>query len=217
MRFLCIIDMVIWASGGIIKHSSIYKGRLAGALRVSERDRHLEKVRYSQVQQEITNIPALLGSTHPLGLLPLWKWVTRIHNGLISEKCPCIHLCKGIKIPIYVCFPSYSVAWPLWPSKACIYLNIHSVPYVFTYYLVSVCGQFCLTKWNSRLWQRGEKKKAQKHWTFPLERAVVTCGERACEPEQPMHVYLVAPANPVRLGKFQSVCVVKALKKNYNA
>lgn len=77
MWFLCIIDMVIWERWGIIKHSSIYKGRLARSLRVSEWDRHLWKVRYSQVQDEMrrkplhppTNFLPLLGSPQPLGVV----------------------------------------------------------------------------------------------------------------------------------------------------
>ena len=68
MRFPCIIDTVISEREGIIKHSSIYKGRLAGSLRVSEWDRHFQEVRYSQFRRRRKNknkFPGFWGSANP--------------------------------------------------------------------------------------------------------------------------------------------------------
>lgn len=72
MQFPCIIDTVISERERIIKHSSIYKGRLAGSLRVSERDRYFQEVRYRQSRREQEGkekqISWLLGVTSPHGL-----------------------------------------------------------------------------------------------------------------------------------------------------
>lgn len=62
MWFLCIIDTVIPERWGIIKYRSIYKGRLARWLRVSERDRNLQKVGFNRVQVVVgVVVPAFLG------------------------------------------------------------------------------------------------------------------------------------------------------------
>lgn len=152
MWFLCIIDMVIWERWGIIKHSSIYKGRLGRSLRVSEWDRHLWKVRYSQVEEwneKKAPLPQqilpLLGSPQPFGVsFPLkmspqntqpWKWL-------------CIQL-----LDISICwwlFTPDSATWPSWrdarPAK---------YKHRFTEHVYLLFGRCVLPlpEWDSGAWQ----------------------------------------------------------------
>ena len=75
--------MVISESWGIIKHSSIYKGRLAGASRVSEGDRHLQQeiAKFRGGGKKTNTFHSSLGSLTP-GCTPSRKGITGIHNGL---------------------------------------------------------------------------------------------------------------------------------------
>lgn len=143
MWFLCIIDMVIWERWGIIKHSSIYKGRLARSLRVSEWDRHLWKVRYSQVQDEMrrkpppNKFPASFRVTAALGgRLPPWKWATRTHN-------------RGSDFAYSYLTFQYVYGFSLWVPRPDPREETHvrpntnsALPNMFTYYLVAACCHF---------------------------------------------------------------------------
>lgn len=153
MWFLCIIDMVIWERGGIIKHSSIYKGRLAWSLRVSEWDRHLWKVRYSQVQERKNKFPSSFRVSSPHGSTSSLKMSHRNTQWTdFWEVLTPIHLCKDIKICMYVFFVTlyFLIVFHNPCDKSGRHLLKHSLFSIsVSLHVFCVCSHFCLTKCNS--------------------------------------------------------------------
>lgn len=143
-------------------------------------------MRYSQVQVEKTNFLDLSGSAHPMGLLPAWKWVTRIHNGLISETCTCIHLYQSIKICIrFYFFLFYRVAWTMWQG---LYL-LHRLAYMFT----CLCFLYAVFFFYTFFLSKRENKTKTSSATLNVSIRGPGCAVlKGYDPEQPMNVYLAA-------------------------